>query len=322
MRCASCQRRGFTLVELLVVIAIIGILVALLLPAIQAAREAARRTQCSNNLKQLGVAMHNYHDTYGTLPMGMISTTRQGGFGTAGRWCWSAYLLPYVEQQALYREIRISGVDKNWWTYGNAVDNATVLQMMQRPIPAYRCPSATSKGTNPNRQKDGATVATSNYVAVNSSDQLQTDPGSPTADPQGADGLFVCNQPYKLADILDGTSNTLMIGERCWVWMSADGTRRECNAACVFGQNNHNGDADRGMADCHGCLQFAVNHRGNNNRCRRAFVSQHPGGVLFCFGDGKVHFINENVNWNSNNAVNTTMERLASIADGQPVGAY
>ncbi|MCH5375116.1 MAG: DUF1559 domain-containing protein, partial [Planctomycetes bacterium] len=109
---------AFTLVELLVVIAIIGILVALLLPAIQSAREAARRAECASNLKQLGVAMHNYHDTFGTLPYAMCSTTRQGGFGDIGRWAWGAYLLPYVEQEALHREIRISGVDKNWWTYG------------------------------------------------------------------------------------------------------------------------------------------------------------------------------------------------------------
>jgi hypothetical protein len=227
-----------------------------------------------------------------------------------------------VEQEALYREIRISGTDKNWWTYGDAVNNGTVRGMMQNPVPAFRCPSDTARGTNQNRRKNNHAVATSNYIAVNSSDQLRHWEGSVTANPQGADGLFIKNEGRRFADILDGTSTTLMLGERCWQWRSANGATRQCNAACVFGQDNHNGDNDRGMADAHGCFQYAINHRGNNDRCRRAFMSQHPGGAQFCLADGAVRFLSENIEWNSNNAVNTLAERLAAIRDGQMVGQF
>jgi len=146
--------------------------------------------------------------------------------------------------------------------------------------------------------------------------------GRVTANPQGADGLFIKNEGRRFADILDGTSNTIMIGERCWQWKDFNGNIRRCNAACVFGHNNHNGNSDRGMADSAACTQYAINHSRNNNRCRRAFMSQHPGGAQFCMADGKVKFLSEDIQWNSNNAVNTTMERLMAIADGQAIGSY
>ncbi|MCH5377798.1 MAG: DUF1559 domain-containing protein [Planctomycetes bacterium] len=298
---------------------------ALLLPAIQAAREAARRAECTNNLKQFGVAMHNYHDTYGALPMGVVSTTRTGGYGNIGRWSWSAYLLPYVEQEALYREIRIYGVDKNWWTYNQAVNNGTVRSMMEKKITAYRCPSDDGKDLNADRDKDSFAVARSNYIAVNSSNELATFSGPVVVSGstvQGADGLFVCNESHPLADILDGTSNTVMIGERCTTWFSANGNQRNCWAACVFGQNNENPAINRGMADTHGCFMRAINHRLNNNRCRQAFMSRHPGGAMLCFADGKVRFVSENVNWNNIPGADSVAERLAAIADGEAIGNF
>jgi hypothetical protein len=268
--------------------------------------------------------MHNYHDTYGTLPLGMISTTRNGGFGTAGRWSWGAYLLPFVEQQALYDEIQIAG--SHWWTYGDAVNNGQVRRMMQVSLAAYDCPSDNGPANNSNRRKNNHAVALSNYVAVNSSDQLRHWEGNvnpPQGQSQGADGLFLRNPWAKrFADILDGTSVQFMVGERCWELFDVTGTRRFCNAACVFGQDNHNGDNDRGMADAHGCMQYAINHRGNNNRCRRAFTSQHPGGAQFVLADGAVKFISEDVDWNNNNAVNSLAEKLCAISDGQSVEQF
>ena len=105
----------------------------------------------------------------------------------------------------------------------------------------------------------------------------------------------------------------LMLGERCSPWMSRNGTLRECWAACVFGQNNDNPAANRGMADAHGAFAEAINTRNNNNQCRRAFVSLHPGGSQFCLGDGSVKFITEAINWNAVAGVDSLAERLASV---------
>lgn len=329
-------RAAFTLVELLVVIAIIGILVALLLPAIQAAREAARRTQCVNNLKQLGLAMHNYHDTYQKFSMGLISTTRTGGLGNAGRWGWSAYMLPYVEQGALYRECRIQG-DINWWTYGQAVGNGTVRSMMRQAQPAYRCPSDIGPATNTWRTKDDNStpavardVALSNYIAVNSSDQLRPNFGSPLAtNPQGADGMFARNDCCRMADVIDGTSNTLMLGERAWAVRRPNGNLGYGHAACVFGANDDVGANDRGLADVLGCVQFRINHNtgsnwpDDNNGANRSFSSLHPGGAIFCLADGSVRFIQDTIEWDDDDDPRTSLlERLAAKDDGGEVGKY
>ena len=317
-------RPGFTLVELLVVIAIIGILVALLLPAIQAAREAARRTQCINNLKQLGVAMHNYHDTYGVFPFGVLAVNRNGATQNGGsRWGWGAYMLPYIEQEALYGEIRISGVDGNWWFQSQAVNNGQVRAMMKQEMAAYRCPSDTGPATNTNRQvpQQGGgnqAVALSNYVAVNSSGQIRPNAGDPNGN---ADGIFVRNECHNFSDILDGTSTTLMIGERAWFIRRPNGNKRQCNAANVFGVNDSRGDHDRRISDVLGCLRYNINHN-TNDRCRRGFSSLHPGGAIFALADASTTFISDSIEWNSSGSVDTTVERLAAKDDGNVVGEY
>src|SRR5205823_7988334 len=137
--------RGFTLVELLVVIAIIGVLVALLLPAVQAAREAARRMKCQNNLKQFGLALHNYHDAYGRMPASYYRawpTSVGTTFGTPG-WGWGTMILPRLEQQALFDTLNVSTLQLN----------ASPLTKLpaQTPLPMFRCPSDTGKKTNANR---------------------------------------------------------------------------------------------------------------------------------------------------------------------------
>ncbi len=127
------NRRAFTLIELLVVIAIIAILVALLLPAVQQAREAARRSSCKNNLKQLGLAIHNYHDTYRTMPPGVVDDF------TDSIWGWGALILPFVEQGPVYDALRVGNIPLGVrMTPGNALDQLSVLQT---PISTYRCPS-------------------------------------------------------------------------------------------------------------------------------------------------------------------------------------
>jgi prepilin-type N-terminal cleavage/methylation domain-containing protein len=189
------RRRGFTLIELLVVIAIIAILVALLLPAVQQAREAARRSQCKSNLKQLALGMHNYHDVFSTFPIGYMSTwsnarrtsnggtayALQGGSPAGGSqrnaadWSWSTFLLPYVDQAPAYDALDPSV------PACQAIQDAAKLTILQTPIAAFRCPSDTGpllnspRGVSANCSSDPGNsgpiqVATSNYVAANSGD--------------------------------------------------------------------------------------------------------------------------------------------------------
>ncbi len=230
---------GFTLVELLVVIAIIGILVALLLPAIQAAREAARRTQCNNNLKQIGVALHNYHDTNKVFPAGYINRNPTGD----PDWGWAVFIMPFMELDPIYQQLDVGKTQLV--QFYNATATAQQIELLQTPIKAYRCPSDVTKDLNNLCQFGALTpvpfnIATSNYVA--SAGGLTT----PTA-PSGATdskGLFYGNSWRSMRDILDGTSSTLAAGERsashlAAVWAGAG----QKNA---YGQRGHRADRGRG----------------------------------------------------------------------------
>ncbi|MEZ6154028.1 MAG: DUF1559 domain-containing protein, partial [Pirellulaceae bacterium] len=213
----SRSRIGFTLVELLVVIAIIGILVGLLLPAVQAAREAARRMQCTNNLKQIGLALHNYHDTHHKFPYASyldktFINTDLTHPSLNSQWAWSAMILPFIEQGNMYNQLNV-GTN----TFEAAANNPVGLALLQTPLPAFICPSDAEAGVNRNRpfeMKAGgglcngmslpATVefAKSNYPGCNGNDD--------------SDGIFNSggNRDIGIKDITDGTSNTIMVGER------------------------------------------------------------------------------------------------------------
>src|SRR5262245_16035146 len=141
------SRKGFTLIELLVVIAIIAVLIALLLPAVQQAREAARRSQCKNNLKQIGLGLHNYHDTFGVFAPGFISSTSNSTTGIGTGWASSAFILPYIDQAPLYNQL-------NTLTPINPSD-ATQLGLIRTVIGVYQCPSDTM--LNPS-QNTGALI--------------------------------------------------------------------------------------------------------------------------------------------------------------------
>lgn len=326
--------RAFTLVELLVVIAIIGILIALLLPAVQAAREAARRAQCTNNLKQIGLALHNYHDATKALPTGALKKNEADGTPSITAWGWNALILPQLEQQALYDAIR-----PGRRTLGATVKDANLLSLMQQPIQTLLCPSDNPTDLGATRDVNEESLIVANYAGNASSDNFVTDGDG--HDPI-VEGLFLINQDraVRFADITDGLSNTFAIGERRWQ-VRTGGATFMCRSVMPFGSGDTGVDHRR--ADSLGSGLFKLNLAGTTQdgdgeaRCMRTWGSRHPGGANFLMADGSVHFINDTIqgyfsvtglatgpNGESDPAtrklVDTPWERLHARADGQVIG--
>jgi prepilin-type N-terminal cleavage/methylation domain-containing protein/prepilin-type processing-associated H-X9-DG protein len=349
----SVHKDGFTLIELLVVIAIIAILVAILLPAVQQAREAARKSSCKNNLKQLGIALHNYHDAHNTFPPGYVD---QNVDDSDAEWGWGAFLLPYMEQQNIYEGIRINGAGGASFTLQQAVENGPIRnQKMRTGIPSYLCPSDIGSlplnVEDPRRFKITATgahntaLSRSNYVASNGTKAISKDRGRPSGTTNtmvgstGANGMFFRNSKINMSDLIDGTSNTIAIGERCTIKTTAG---QEPRAAVVFGigydqvddaiddgatANLVNDSAlfpetGGGLTNVFASLQTKVNCIEDNIQCRVGFASAHSGGSQFVFADGAVRFINETIQHNKNNDVNTIAEYLIDINDGEVIGPF
>jgi prepilin-type N-terminal cleavage/methylation domain-containing protein len=276
------SRQAFTLVELLVVIAIIGILVALLLPAIQAAREAARRTQCTNNLKQLSLGLHNYHDTYGMFPLpGMI----------ANKFGWNVSLLEQIEQAAIADQIN--------WNQGNHTD-ANKLQFAAQRIQAFLCPSAVRADEKSKHSSEvwpagsGNAVYTIHYyglmgpIGTNSStgQAYRTINRTQSWGGEAQSGIF-WTYGSRIADVVDGLSNTYLLGEISWSGMTK-------YRAWTRGK----------YSDSNGVLQllaknseFPVNSRNETLWNSIAFGSNHPGGALFAMGDGSCRFVAETIDF-------------------------
>ena len=204
MKFPPCRRSAFTLIELLVVIAIIAILIGLLLPAVQKVREAAARSQCQNNLKQIALAALNYESTMQQFPTGCAYNASTDGTSPGNpAWGWIALLLPYVEATAAY-----SVINPTQQTLAQALAVSAAETAMQAKLPIFRCPSDTGSITN----TAGEPLARSNYPGVIGTTVIwQTSPTSVW------NGMFGLGKPLAMKDVSDGTSNTMLVGERTTV---------------------------------------------------------------------------------------------------------
>jgi len=292
------RRAGFTLIELLVVISIIGVLVALLLPAVQAAREAARRAQCVNNLKQIGIALHGYHDQQNTFPPGYVSAfspandspfTAQNDIGTG--WAWGAMILPQMEQGPLFNAINF-----NLSIHYKENDTASLTK-----ISSYLCPSDTTLLQVPIRDQSNSTTvdtaAGANYVGMYGVGEIGAAPGRGT-------GIFFRNSRIGLTDITDGSSNTFMVGERSHNLSYVTWTARSIGG-WLFTTSSFEGGTDTFQPGAEQCWTQVLgpigisdgNRTPNNPRAHvEDYWSLHPGGVNFLMGDGSVRLIKNTIN--------------------------
>jgi prepilin-type N-terminal cleavage/methylation domain-containing protein/prepilin-type processing-associated H-X9-DG protein len=292
-------QRGFTLIELLVVIAIIAVLIALLLPAVQQAREAARRAQCINNLKQIGLALHNYHDTFSTFPPGLISRPDPvTGDNRGPGWGWASMILGNMEGTTILNAINFSLPIE---VPANQTARLTRLATFVCPTDAFFVPQFTVVDTNTTNVTLGNSicdVASSSYVGCfGKSDPSSLYPYSPTDDRPGrdsAEGIFFRNRSITIAAITDGTSQTLAAGEKSQNLAQATWTGAITNAAVPITKLQ----AEDGLSP-EGGDALVVAHTGEldgpNSRPAHAdqFWSLHPGGANFLFADGSVRFLKE-----------------------------
>ena len=286
--------RGFTIVELLVVIAIIGVLVALLLPAVQAAREAARRSQCLNNLHQMGVALHSYHDSHRNFPSAYIWPNRA---------LWSGLILSQMEQVPLYDTLEFG---EPW-----DVDDSPNELACATYLSVYRCPSSANV-KHMNKQGITARVPC-NYLACASGTGTRESGPPPLVGLSGSDGLFYVNSSTRIADITDGTSSTVAIGEAL-VRVDVHGPDFSGVEQIVdhWYIGTPSGDANE-VSEGMGSTGVAINSVTMPDpfvdEKELCFSSRHPGGVQVLFADGHASFISETIDRDTWSALGTRAGR-------------
>ena len=334
-----CRRtdKGFTLIELVVVIAIIAILIALLLPAVQQAREAARRTQCRNNMKQIGLALHNYHDAFLTFPIGAQSPYWRGN--------WRASILPYIDQATVYNKFLAPAAKNHGFMAGNGntgagsgydVEYAVLNNLL---VAAYKCPSSVAKEFNtstspvtnngkpsPNPALGIETGMSMDYVGINGS----YDPSNSIYSTQckaGISGSIWCNNGLmllghsaRIRDCTDGTSNTIIIGEQSGFVNNKDYRNNYYGGwSGIGGTYPSIGGGTWGTGTT--AIRYTPNPHieppGTNQTYTggNPLTSFHVGGVHVLLADGSVHFVSENINIE-------TLRRLGAANDDQDVGEY
>lgn len=342
-------QRGFTLIELLVVIAIIAILVALLLPAVQQVREAARKSQCQDHLHNLVIAVHNYESSFKRCPPGYVvqtgtqtPTPPNGTLDTEGNWSWQAMILPYIEQKPLFDLLGVGQGGRSVsqaWAIG-----AQAQSGLQSPIDVLQCPSDAGDDLAPtgrrtiNASAAERQFAKANYVAANDDGTNNAAMLAFTGTRKGnnADGSFWSNSNTRFADVTDGVSNTIWLGERA---SRLSGFSLDASVQLVV-RGNLDMTNNMGTDTISDGLRYALftgiapysQQQVNNTRngdttnnppcvdastsapCKLALSSLHPGGAQVGLGDGKTTFISENIDVN-------TFRYLVMKADGQSVRA-
>jgi prepilin-type N-terminal cleavage/methylation domain-containing protein len=282
MRLTSRSRSAFTLVELLVVIAIIGVLVALLLPAVQSAREAARRTSCASNLKQIGLAMQNYHDQNQAFPIGITNPMANVTTVVNSHWTWPTRILPFIEQSGLYQQLNVGN-----GMVPSPTSNTPLTPLIMTPIKIYMCPSDPGNPRQYNNFLSGYPKL--NYPA-----------GKPMVmwrSWEQDSGL--ANRSTRMVDVTDGTSNTFLCGERAVArlnhFISMGGiwpTQVGSNNAYTFDANPPNQSyPESGLTAAGQCCNSA----NDPNNIRGSASSMHTNGLQFVMVDGSVRFVSNNI---------------------------
>jgi prepilin-type N-terminal cleavage/methylation domain-containing protein/prepilin-type processing-associated H-X9-DG protein len=293
-------RKAFTLIELLVVIAIIAILIGLLLPAVQKVRENASRVSCCNNLKQIGLALHQYHDTYGYLPAGYTASGPyvNGATDTDPGWAWGTYIVPYIEQGPLYKQFDLTQ------PVVNSPASSTV-------VTTFICPSDTvqlAPFAVTNSVWDTVWMAPPSSYGATCGSSVSTTAAT-------GNGTFYRNSAVRLIDILDGTSNTIFISERCFVNVMGTWVGAISGGYCNTGVLNPDavvGKLGQGAADLVLLHNTTINNPTGRNLDDSS--SRHIGGANVLFGDGSIHFIRTIV---SGTPDSTALQTMGTISGGE-----
>jgi len=312
--------RGFTLIELLVVIAIIAILIALLLPAVQQAREAARRTQCRNNLKQIGLALHNYHDTFQALPSGSIVVLNAAGNRYYGHgWTWHASILPYLDQAPMYNQIQGPNSGGLGAELGGTADPKQAL-VGRTVMSVFWCPSQPDPTAGP--QKGG--YSPSNYNgnmgtlignngdncyggSINTAAEMRAPGGC-----MNANGMFFISSNVRFRDVTDGLSNTISVSEV----IDSGGAANMLGGGGSDRKHGFSGGADSNPPEEMSEYLIAAESNDPINRyTEEAAGSHHVGGAHFLLSDGSVRFLSQNIHMG-------TYRALSTRAGGETIGEF